>query len=79
MVSRGRTFARSWSVPWEAKLRESMKAAIPMPLSTGDLLRALSDARPTTGEWMQTARSYALHANQAGTYDDVLTYLERKH
>ena len=24
------------------------------------------------------ARSYALHANQAGTYDDVLAYLEQK-
>jgi transitional endoplasmic reticulum ATPase len=62
----------------EAKLRESMKAGVPMPLSTADLLAALGEARPTTGEWMQTARSYALHANQAGTYDDVLAYLEHK-
>jgi SpoVK/Ycf46/Vps4 family AAA+-type ATPase len=62
----------------EQKLRESMQAAIPLPLTTADLLRVLHDARPTTAEWMQTARSYALHANQAGTYDDVLAYLERK-
>ena len=62
----------------EDKLRESMQAAIPLPLTTEDLLRALGGARATTAEWMQTARSYALHANQAGTYDDVLAYLEKK-
>ena len=62
----------------EAKLRESMRASVPLPLETRDLEAALKGARPTTAEWMQTARSYALHANEAGTYDDVLTYLERR-
>lgn len=62
----------------EAKLRESMKANVPLPLQTRDLEAALKGARATTGEWMQTARSYALHANEAGTYDDVLGYLERR-
>ena len=62
----------------EAKLRESMKAGVPLPLETHDLQAALKSARPTTGEWMQTARSYAHHSNEAGTYDDVLTYLERR-
>jgi transitional endoplasmic reticulum ATPase len=62
----------------ESKLRASMQATIPLPLTTADLLAVLEDARSTTAEWMQTARSYALHANQAGTYDDVLDYLELK-
>jgi transitional endoplasmic reticulum ATPase len=62
----------------EAKLRESMKADVPLPLQTRDLEAALKGARPTTAEWMQTARSYALHSNEAGTYDDVLAYLERR-
>jgi transitional endoplasmic reticulum ATPase len=62
----------------EAKLPESMKANVPLPLQTRDLEAALKGARPTTGEWMQTARSYALHANEARTYDDVLAYLERR-
>jgi SpoVK/Ycf46/Vps4 family AAA+-type ATPase len=62
----------------EAKLRESMKARVPLPLETRDLERARKGVRPTTVEWMQTARSYALHANEAGTYDDVLAYLERR-
>jgi transitional endoplasmic reticulum ATPase len=62
----------------EAKLRESMKADVPLPLETRDLEAALKSARPTTAEWMQTARSYALHSNEAGTYDEVLAYLERR-
>jgi AAA+ superfamily predicted ATPase len=62
----------------EAKLRESMKVEVPLPIQTRDLERALKGARPTTAEWMQTARSYALHSNEAGTYDDVLAYLERR-
>jgi transitional endoplasmic reticulum ATPase len=62
----------------EAKLRDSMQARVPLPLETRDLEGALKRARPTTAEWMQTARSYALHANEAGTYDDVLAYLERR-
>jgi transitional endoplasmic reticulum ATPase len=62
----------------EAKLRDSMQARVPLPLETRDLEAALKGARPTTAEWMQTARSYALHANEAGTYDDVLAYLERR-
>lgn len=62
----------------EAKLRDSMQARVPLPLETGDLDAALKSARSTTAEWMQTARSYALHANEAGTYDDVLAYLERR-
>jgi transitional endoplasmic reticulum ATPase len=55
-----------------------MKAGVPLPLETRDLETALKSARATTGEWMQTARSYALHSNEAGTYDDVLTYLDRR-
>jgi transitional endoplasmic reticulum ATPase len=62
----------------EAKLRESMQAGVPLPLDTRDLEAALKGARSTTAEWMHTARSYALHANEAGTYDDVLAYLERR-
>jgi AAA+ superfamily predicted ATPase len=60
------------------QLRDSMQARVPLPLETRDLEAALKGARPTTAEWMQTARSYALHANEAGTYDDVLAYLERR-
>jgi transitional endoplasmic reticulum ATPase len=59
----------------EAKLAEAMKAGIPKPLTTKDLLAAAAGVRPSTREWFATARNYALYANESGTYDDVLQYL----
>ncbi len=46
-----------------------------VPLSTAMLVRAASEVRPTTKSWFETARNYALYANQTGFYDEVLAYL----
>jgi transitional endoplasmic reticulum ATPase len=62
----------------EAKLAASMRDGVPRPLTTHDLLSAARKRKPTTAEWFQTARNYALHANQAGSYDAVLEYLGRR-
>ena len=59
----------------EGKLKEAMQTGIPKPLATKDLMRALRSVNPSTKEWFGTARNYATHANQDGTYDDILTYL----
>jgi hypothetical protein len=61
----------------EAKLGASMRDGVPRPITTKDLLAAARERKPTTAEWFQTARNYALHANQAGSYDAVLEYLGR--
>jgi SpoVK/Ycf46/Vps4 family AAA+-type ATPase len=60
----------------EAKLREAMKAGVPKPLVTKDLVAAASALKPSTKEWFSTARNYALYSNQGGTYDDILKYLK---
>ncbi len=60
----------------EQKLREAMKAGVPKPLTTKDLLAAAATLRPTTKEWFATARNYALYSNQGGIYDDILKYLK---
>jgi len=62
----------------EAKLASAMRDGVPRPLTTDDLLAAARKRKPTTAEWFQTARNYALHANQAGSYDAVLEYLGRR-
>jgi transitional endoplasmic reticulum ATPase len=59
----------------EAKLASSMHDGVPRPITTDDLLGAARKRKATTAEWFQTARNYALHANQAGSYDAVLEYL----
>jgi SpoVK/Ycf46/Vps4 family AAA+-type ATPase len=62
----------------EAKLAASMRDGVPRPITTDDLLAAARKRKPTTAEWFQTVRNYALHANQAGSYDAVLEYLGRR-
>lgn len=41
------------------------------------LRRAHGEVRPTTTEWLTTARNYARYANEGGQYDDVLAFLDR--
>ena len=60
----------------EAKLKEAMKAGVPTPLTTKDLVAAASGVKPSTREWFSTARNYALYSNQGGVYDDILKYLK---
>ena len=62
----------------EGKLKQAMKEGIPRPLTTKDLLAAAAGIKPSTREWFASARNYALYANQGGTYDDVLKYLDKR-
>ncbi len=59
-------------------LREAMKSGKLRPVATRDLLEAAKQHRPTTNDWFETARNYALYANQSGLYDDVLSFLKIK-
>lgn len=62
----------------EAKLEAAMQTGIPGPLSTSDLLAAATKLKATTKEWFTTGKNYALFANEAGLYDDILNYLKIK-
>jgi len=62
----------------EDKLRESMSKGSLQPIKTKDLLNAMKQHRPTTLEWFSSARNYALYANEAGLYDEILKYLKIK-
>lgn len=62
----------------EEKLTAAMQAGVPQPLTTADLLQAAKLQRPTTKEWFNTAKNYALFSNESGLYDDILTYLNLK-
>lgn len=46
------------------------------PLTMDHLRDALRQVRPTTLEWLTTARNHARYANQGGQYDEVLRFLE---
>ena len=59
----------------ESKLEEAMKSGIPTPLSTKDLELGVKQHRATTKEWFNTAKNYALFANDSGLYDDILKFM----
>lgn len=48
-----------------------------VPISGAHLKTALRAVKPTTVEWLSTARNYARYANEAGQYDEVLEFLAK--
>jgi len=62
----------------ESKLDESIRTGVPVPLETNDFLKAAKTHPPSTKEWFSTAKNYALFANEAGLYNDILDYLKIK-
>ena len=47
------------------------------PIGEAHLRAALASTRPTTLEWLTSARNHARYANEGGQYDDVLEFLRR--
>ncbi|MDG5491516.1 AAA family ATPase [Psychroserpens sp. SPM9] len=74
----GADIKSSIDIAIESKLMESFKDGIPKPLVTKDLIKAFSKMKPSTKEWFNSAKNYALYANDSGLYDDILSYLKIK-
>jgi transitional endoplasmic reticulum ATPase len=62
----------------ELKLESSFTDGIPKPIETKDLLSAVKKHKASTQEWFMTAKNFAMFANDAGLYDDILSYLKIK-
>lgn len=62
----------------EQKLEAAFQDGQLKPLSTKDLLNAIRKHKPSTQEWFGTAKNFALFANDAGIYDDILNHLKIK-
>ncbi|MDO5052754.1 MAG: AAA family ATPase [Pseudoclavibacter sp.] len=61
----------------EKAMTESISHGRVTPISMPQLRAALAEIRPSTGEWMQSARNVVRYANQSGRYDDLQDYLSR--
>lgn len=59
----------------EGALSEAMRTGKIVPVTQKDLLNAAKNVKPSTRKWFESARNYALYANQSGFYDDILAYL----
>jgi len=62
----------------EATIQEAMKRGEMIPVSGKTLLKTSRKVKPSTRKWFESAKNYALYANQSGFYDDVLDYLGLK-
>ncbi|MSQ00375.1 MAG: AAA family ATPase [Myxococcales bacterium] len=60
----------------ERALGEALRTGNLRPITQSDLMASLDRVKPTTTEWIETARRYVSYANQAGVYDDVGAYLK---
>ena len=61
----------------EKAMTKSISHGRVTPISMPQLRAALAEIRPSTGEWMQSARNVVRYANQSGRYDDLQDYLSR--
>jgi transitional endoplasmic reticulum ATPase len=57
---------------------EALDSGTEPPLRMEHLEKALAKARPTTLDWLASARNYVEFANQAGRYDEVARFLRSK-
>jgi ATP-dependent 26S proteasome regulatory subunit len=58
-------------------IAETIEAGQERAITDAHLKAALAEVRPTTTEWLTTARNYARYSNESGQYDDVLAFLEK--
>ena len=56
---------------------ESIELGKDVEISFRHFKEALPQSKPTTIEWLTTARNYARYANDGGRYDDVLSFLKK--
>lgn len=62
----------------EATLEEAMEQGKPIPVTGKQLAKVAAGIKPSTKRWFESAKNYALYANQSGFYDEVLAYLGLK-
>ncbi len=62
----------------EYAIEASMESGTITPLGTNAFSKPLQDIKPSTRSWFETARNFAMFANESGSYDDLLDYI-REH
>jgi SpoVK/Ycf46/Vps4 family AAA+-type ATPase len=62
----------------ERAFERTVDTGVEQPISQALLLAAHRDMKPSTRPWLETARNYAVYANEGGSYDDLLAYLKAR-
>jgi SpoVK/Ycf46/Vps4 family AAA+-type ATPase len=62
----------------ELAFEQTVASGRERPIDDALLAAALKDLRPSAQPWLETARNYAIYANEGGAYDDLLAYLKTR-
>ncbi|MFO0728305.1 MAG: ATP-binding protein [Myxococcota bacterium] len=73
----GADIAAIASIAVQLAMEQAMETGKDVPIEDGLLKRAIADVRGSTRPWLETARNYAIYANEGGVYDDLLAYLKK--
>jgi SpoVK/Ycf46/Vps4 family AAA+-type ATPase len=57
-------------------IEDSIKSGSTRSITMDDMESALKGIRASTGAWFDTARNFALFANEGGLYDELRAYLK---
>ncbi len=62
----------------EKAIYQEMRTGRATKLTQALLVEAIKETRPSTSEWLETARSYAAYANRTGLYDELAAFFEKQ-
>lgn len=62
----------------ERALEDSIARGAARPITMADFKHALKEVKPSARAWFETARNYAMFANEGGQYDGLLDYLRAR-
>lgn len=62
----------------EKAIFQEMRTGHASKLSQSLLTESIKEMRPSTNEWLETARSYATYANRSGLYDELVAFFESR-
>lgn len=60
----------------EYAMHDSIESGEVRPIMMEDFNKGLKEIQPSTRPWFETAKNYAMFANEGGVYDELLDYLQ---
>ncbi|MDQ6743183.1 MAG: ATP-binding protein [Candidatus Dormibacteraeota bacterium] len=74
----GADLARLCEAASELAIERALATGTVAPIGMDEMKRAQRQMRPSTRSWFDTARNFVLFANEAGLYDDLLSYMRER-